>query len=229
MSPEEKTHCELLTRQLSDARDKKKGFVRAIEHRYEELLIEAAQRVKPKIKKWDRSKAIKWLDTEEISKIKRALEENVKGGYKRLQKAVKRAEKARFEYMRSLEPEPGPDWYRIDASDTSTYRTQTDAISYARSSAQHMLQCYQKGSGCLEMRVRSEKTVWGTEFIIEAQVASELDAEIVKHRYEEMPLRDWVKHCWSTGVNPRVYQPFLPYDYEAREGIDYQGKDIKKF
>ena len=38
-------------------------------------------------------------------------------------------------------------------------------------------------------------------------------------------LREWLKSCWGKGVNPRVYNPFLPYGIEEKLGLDYFGND----
>lgn len=39
-------------------------------------------------------------------------------------------------------------------------------------------------------------------------------------------LRAWVQRCWKAGLNPRVYDPFLPAGYEERVGLDYFGNDV---
>ena len=37
------------------------------------------------------------------------------------------------------------------------------------------------------------------------------------------PLVDVVQKCWAVGVNPRVYMPFLPHNFELMAGLDYFG------
>lgn len=54
------------------------------------------------------------------------------------------------------------------------------------------------------------------------------DAEIFKMRKEGLGLRDWIKACWGSGVNPRVMNPFLPHGLEEKLGVDYFGRDVKK-
>lgn len=44
---------------------------------------------------------------------------------------------------------------------------------------------------------------------------------------ESPPLREQVRLSWKRGVNPRVYNPFLPHGYEEEEGIDYFGNDLR--
>lgn len=48
------------------------------------------------------------------------------------------------------------------------------------------------------------------------------DAEILPD-LPAPPLREQVRLCWKAGVNPRVFNPFLPHDYEERVGLDYCG------
>ena len=44
----------------------------------------------------------------------------------------------------------------------------------------------------------------------------------------ELPLlREQVRRSWARGVNPRVFNPFLPHGYEEQEGIDYFGRDLR--
>lgn len=74
-------------------------------------------------------------------------------------------------------------------------------------------------------------TAAGIEYWIEESPATinvfvGLDAvgvEVWKRR--SYPLREWVKGCWRRGVNPRVYNPFLPHGYEERVGLDYFGNE----
>jgi hypothetical protein len=58
------------------------------------------------------------------------------------------------------------------------------------------------------------------------RVEDEIDVEIVK-RSPPPPLREQVRLAWKRGVNPRVYNPFLPHGYEAQVGIDYFGRDLR--
>lgn len=45
-----------------------------------------------------------------------------------------------------------------------------------------------------------------------------------------VPLVEWVRMCWARHTNPRVYNPFLPSDFEDKHGLDYFGgyKDAAK-
>lgn len=63
-------------------------------------------------------------------------------------------------------------------------------------------------------------------YLVEADVKEDLDVEIV-HRRSPPTLREVVRMCWKRGVNPRVYNPFLPWDYEKQEGLDQFGNDLR--
>lgn len=65
-----------------------------------------------------------------------------------------------------------------------------------------------------------------TVFTVMVKLASDIDLEILK-RKPEIPLRDWVENCWHRGINPRVMNPFLPYDYEEKNNISFFKKETK--
>lgn len=57
-------------------------------------------------------------------------------------------------------------------------------------------------------------------------VASKVDVELLK-RLPGPTLREQVRLCWKRGVQPRVFNPFLPHDYEEKNGLDYFGNDLR--
>jgi hypothetical protein len=60
-------------------------------------------------------------------------------------------------------------------------------------------------------------------FQVTAMVSDSIDVEIIKNKQES--LRDWLKNCWKRGVNPRVYNPWLPPGLEDKMGLDYFGNE----
>ncbi len=50
-----------------------------------------------------------------------------------------------------------------------------------------------------------------------------VDLELLKHS-PAPSLVEQVRLCWARGVNPRVYNPFLPHGFEEKHGISYTGK-----
>jgi len=51
-------------------------------------------------------------------------------------------------------------------------------------------------------------------------VSGTRDGQILRRRRDTRTLVDWVAACWRRGVNPRVYNPFLPHGFEERHGIN---------
>jgi hypothetical protein len=60
-------------------------------------------------------------------------------------------------------------------------------------------------------------------FHVTALVSDPIDVVIIKNKKEL--LRDWLKNCWKRGVNPRVYNPWLPVGLEDKMGLDYFGNE----
>lgn len=61
----------------------------------------------------------------------------------------------------------------------------------------------------------------GTDWIsytVMVFVESELDVSILKHK-KGPSLKEVVSNCYKRGVNPRVYYPFLPYNFEKNNNI----------
>jgi len=73
---------------------------------------------------------------------------------------------------------------------------------------------------------RTERTTSST-FRVFVFVQDEFDVEILKD-CPKLDLRSAVKACWGAGVNPRVYNPFLPHGYEESVGLDYFGGETRK-
>jgi hypothetical protein len=61
---------------------------------------------------------------------------------------------------------------------------------------------------------------------IYAFVADPVDVEIIK--MNPLPRKEWVRRCWKKGVNPRVFNPYLPHGFEEANGLDYFGNEVKK-
>jgi hypothetical protein len=136
----------------------------------------------------------------------------------------------------TLIPKTGSLWTSVRTVWGSTYNTQGfGANAYARGAAQNYALNFEALG--LETRVVeikkprpkvSYRPVGGYIHTSDWEVqvkASYCDIEIAK-RKPALSLRDWVKACWAKQLNPRVFDPWLPHDLEARLGIDYQGRDV---
>lgn len=114
---------------------------------------------------------------------------------------------------------------------TSSYSTQGYGASrYAKSSAESVATNAQS----FGVRARVERMADSVRdeiynhtevFVVYVATDSDLDVEILKRKRVDM--REWVRACWTRGVNPRVYNPFLPADYEERVGLDFFGGESK--
>jgi hypothetical protein len=63
-------------------------------------------------------------------------------------------------------------------------------------------------------------------FVTKVLVESDLDIAILK-RKPGVSLREWVRRCWKRGLQPRVYNAFLPHGYEEKNGLDYFGNELR--
>jgi hypothetical protein len=116
-------------------------------------------------------------------------------------------------------------WSLFKSVSPSDYRSQgLGANSYARGSADMAKLTAEYHGISTHLRFTQRHII--KDYVSEAyEVWVALPPEQVEilSRKPGPPLRELVKHCWKTGVNPRVYCPFLPYDYESQAGIDYFG------
>jgi hypothetical protein len=137
----------------------------------------------------------------------------------------------------TAEVRPGPEWRTVKTFRSSDYSTQPACVAYAAGNAR--VREIELLSAGVPIRREEEHGVYkGSEHwptfserrwykcAVQAQVAEDLDVEILRRR--TVPLREWVRLCWANGINPRVMSPFLPFGYEEKVGIDYQGRDLLK-
>lgn len=125
----------------------------------------------------------------------------------------------------------GADWRQADSVSSSDYSTQTDSHGYARRSAEMKVLHYRHAG--LEAEVR--RTLLrdkhpGDPFFAKSGVtyyevwvrASELDVKVAK-RKGGPTLKEQLQWAWDNGVNPRVFNPWLPHGLEERLGVKIGG------
>lgn len=123
---------------------------------------------------------------------------------------------------------PSDEWYPLDSRRAGDYRSQGySALHYAEGSVQLVADV-----------ARAEGFVDGVDLVVltsrdyddvviaAVRVADAIDAEILR-RCPPPPLREQVRLCWKRGVNPRVFNPFLPHGYEEKAGLDFFGRDLR--
>jgi hypothetical protein len=125
---------------------------------------------------------------------------------------LRETEKRLFELAVGLPVPAGEDWQQIGDVWESTYRSQSyGASKYANASAHAIadkavfygveasVERYGEGAS-VGYRVKARTTPTGAEIL---------------RRKPDVPVKDWVAACARRGVNPRVYNPFLPYEVDA--------------
>lgn len=131
---------------------------------------------------------------------------------------------------RHVKPRPGSEWLCLHTVWGSTYGSQgLGANTYARGRATMM--AMDAESHGVESRVDTVKReppkhrgfgyVHTDDFRVMVKVVDDLDLEVLR-LLPGMDLRDFLKACWSKGLNPRVFHPMLPHGLEARLGIDVE-------
>jgi hypothetical protein len=117
-------------------------------------------------------------------------------------------------------------WLPLALRSTWDYSTQgLGALRYAEGAVQAIADVargrgFVDGVDLVVLLVPYEKT---EAWLAAVRVEAEVDVEILK-RSPSPPLREQVRLSWARGVNPRVFNPFLPHGYEEQVGIDYFGQ-----
>jgi hypothetical protein len=125
-------------------------------------------------------------------------------------------------------------WVKYDSVGEDAYRSQGwGAIKYARQSAEGYVDALRANGVDGEVRERVDR--WTSHLGTGERLSltyfdvyagcNQLACDIIRHK-PSITLREWVRLCWKRGVNPRVYNPFLPHEFEAIAGLDYFGNDL---
>jgi len=143
--------------------------------------------------------------------------------------AASKEMKARMAEAAATEPVPTTDeMVLVDQVWGSSYHTQGfGANTYAENAARHLADKAVHHGLKAEVRViRTGKgDRWGYQTQDYGVFANTTEAgwRMLKEHKPEVPLRDWIRACWGRGVNPRVYNPYLPHGIEEKLGLDRFG------
>jgi hypothetical protein len=117
----------------------------------------------------------------------------------------------------------GSEWVVVDEAWASTYGSQGfGAAKYAQGAVELVADVARAQGVEVEVRPLDD----GRGYQARAKVAGQVDVEILRRK--GLSLREQVRMCWKRGVNPRVYNPFLPHGYEERAGLDFYGGEVKR-
>lgn len=105
---------------------------------------------------------------------------------------------------------------RVEWVYAGAYSNQTASKKYALASARGYL---------------DQAELYGLEGHVEVTDSGGIDVfvncdadtwEVVKAK-PGVSLKEWVRLCWKRGVNPRVFNPYLPHGFEEKNGLDFFG------
>lgn len=203
------------------------AIIEAARPAYEAKLAKLSKARRAKLK-LDYYAATLTLGDEETERLMKPFHERASATGDR-QHDEEKALKAKLDTLaETAEIHPGEFWHGFEESWVSTYSTQGwGAESYARNAM--------KVAALVPMHFNIETEVvknpgsseFTSGYVVAVKVESMLDVEIMK-RKPAISFRDWMKACWKTGANPRVFNPWLPHGLEEKLGIDYHGNDIAR-
>lgn len=150
----------------------------------------------------------------------------------------KRAESELRELAAMVEVLPGHKRLLYHETWTSTYATYGNScISYARNIAEMRAEAprFYGLEASVEPVKKDPRPHYGystydtsggvRSFQVMVMVAADLDVEILR-RKPHPPFRDQIKSMLKRGINPRVVDPFLPFDIAQKLGLDNFGNDL---
>ena len=132
-----------------------------------------------------------------------------------------------------LRPQAGELEVAIATCDAGHWHTQGfGANKYAKGDAEMRADRARHYGIPVEVKLVSEQVVRSAypvnssstyqKFEVVAKLAELLDQEILAHS-RPPTLVEQVRMCWKRGVNPRVYDPWLPHGFEEKHGLDFFG------
>jgi hypothetical protein len=103
---------------------------------------------------------------------------------------------------------PADEWQQIGDVWESTYRSQSYGASKYANAKAHLIADKAVFYGV-------EASVEGYEFGYRVKARTTPTGAEILRRKPDVPVKEWVEACARRGVNPRVYNPFLPYEVDA--------------
>jgi hypothetical protein len=187
---------------------------------FEAEVMEAARAKSPKVKKLDLAKAVSIVGEAAVADLKAKYAAPLEARYNQLRDQRKTLEEelgtlADNAPIRVVEGA----WKCAHSAYSGAYRSA--GPRYDRGSAELRAEEFRDVAG-VPAEVRESKA----SFEVWIAVESDLDVQIAR-RKAAFTIREWVRRCWSKGLQPRVFQAFLPHDYEAKHGLDYFGGETK--
>lgn len=215
--------------------EKESLFISSVEAQFvmEDELIQAYRKTCPrsKVKFPNRKEAGRWLKikslTQKSEEYKEVFEEIVARHHQALDKEIARVqqEKERVdtlldEMAAQLTPRPGEEWIKVGELSDFTYASMGwGKNKYARKAAEFdLLEAQKQG---IEVKIVEVEVGGGKRNRYEQWVKClKVDFEIAKRR-RQVSIKEALQWCWNNGVNPRVFNPFLPHGLEEKLGVSF--------
>jgi len=112
------------------------------------------------------------------------------------------------------------DWTLFETHSFWAFSTQPCKESYAKGAAKVTMLGLQKDGATVKVDFVTDRY----EVFIQGD---ETDVAILRYR-PGLTSKEWVKACWGAQINPRVLNPYIPYGFEEKNGLDYFGGEITK-
>lgn len=198
-------------------------FVTNMQEKMNEEVIQAARMIKPK-GAMSFAKARTLLSDSYIP-IKERYEREVDAWVEEWQATKKRHKDILKDLATRVPPQPGLREELFESVWVSTYSTQgpSGASRYAAGRAEIIAEEVREYGIQSEVR---RTVAMGDSYEVIVMVAEELDIQILRYAPAKLTLKEWVRRCWAKGVNPRVYNPWLPHGFEEKAGLDYFGGEL---
>jgi hypothetical protein len=183
----------------------------------EHVISEARQKFPKSRRKWNYDTAMK-----DLGEVGDRLLQEARKEFEATYSALTRQEDEKRQELRLLcwpeKSQQGTSKVLVSRVYRGTYSSQTAPEAYAKARAEIDLAEVSAQGILAELEECTEAHSWAVWAYVED---TEVDLAILNAH--PMPLDEFVRLCWKHTVQPRVYLPFLPYDFEAKHGLDYQG------
>lgn len=136
-----------------------------------------------------------------------------------------------YSLANEIKPEAGDRFNLFHTSTSYSYYTQGfGASSYARNEAERYADKARLYNLPVEIRSinedRDKNGISHSDFEVWVKTDS-LTLEVLK-RKSDVSIVEQVRLCWKRGVNPRVFWYWLSPNFEAENGLDFQGNKLTK-
>jgi hypothetical protein len=200
-----------------------KAFTDAVEEVWRALPRHAKRRYR-----WD--KAAKELGERRIAEIREPFVEAANKLYTAIEVKREATTKRLMRLAERLKARPGDVWMRFSHHWGGSYSSQTQPKHYARVRALLDVEAVKAVAPDVPVELREDDAGPEAQHKYSAEVfvrvVDEVDLTVLRYG-PGLTVREMVRLAWRLGSNPRVFWSWLSPTYEASEGLDYFGNDLR--